>query len=151
MITDKALGRIKRSYRKWSSMQRRCMDSGHPAWSRYGGRGIYVCDRWTGRTGYDNFVADMGEPPEGLTLGRINNDGPYEPSNCRWETWKQQAANRAKVGPPLDPNSIKGKARAAGLPYMVVYLRIKKLFWTERRALTTPVGKHGKTAFQNAL
>jgi hypothetical protein len=91
--------------------------------------------------GYTNFVNDMGEPPAGLTLDRFpNNDGNYEPGNCRWATWAEQAETRSKTGPAPDPNSIRGKARAAGLPYMVVYLRMRVLGWTEERALTTPKG-----------
>lgn len=58
---------------------------------RYGGRGITVCARWRR---FDNFVADMGLCPDGLTLDRINNDGNYEPGNCRWTTWEQQYLNR---------------------------------------------------------
>ena len=131
-------GHQTRAYRKWSSMHRRCMDAGHPAFYRYGGRGIYVCDRWSGSQGFANFVSDMGEPPEGLTLDRINNDGPYEPKNCKWSTWKEQAQNRKKGGPPRQPDSIKGIARAAGLPYSLVYQRMKLRGWDKDRAINTP-------------
>lgn len=132
------------AYRKWSSMHRRCFDQGHPAYPRYGGRGIYVCDRWSGRQGFSNFVQDMGEPPDGLTLDRINNDGPYEPGNCRWATWKQQAQNRKKGGPPRQPNSLRGLARSSGLPYSVVYSRVKLLGWSIERAITTPKSQRGQ-------
>lgn len=86
----------------------------------------------------------MGEPPEGLTLGRIDNDKGYEPSNCRWETWKEQAQNRRKGGKPVDPNSLRQKAIAAGLPYSLVYQRIAFFNWDEQKALTTPAQPKGR-------
>lgn len=136
-------GKVKRSYRKFSNMLRRCYSPQVPEYKYYGARGIGVCERWRGKNGYDNFIADLGEPPLGLTLGRIDNDKGYSPDNCRWETWKQQAANRRPTGVPKDPTSLKGKCRAANLPYMLVYLRIHVNGWSEERALTTPKLKRG--------
>lgn len=129
-------GKIVRSYRKWSSMLRRCYDPGHPAWKYYAEQGIRVCERWSCKEGYDNFLADMGEPPEGLTLGRIDNTKGYSPENCRWETWKQQAQNRRTKR--TNPNSLRQKAIAAGLPYHTVYQRIQ-WGWSEEQALKTPL------------
>ena len=79
-------------YRTWRDMINRCHYDKWPERHLYGGRGISVCERW--RYSFENFYADMGEPPEGKTLDRINNDGNYEPGNCRWATPQQQAANR---------------------------------------------------------
>lgn len=79
------------TYRAWKAMKRRCYNKEQAAYPRYGGRGIIVCDRWLNSFG--NFLSDMGERLPGTTLDRINNNGNYEPSNCRWATPKQQARN----------------------------------------------------------
>lgn len=81
--------------RVWTSMIQRCHNPNHRAYSHYGGRGIIVCDRWRGVDGFFNFIADMGDRPSSQhSLGRIDNDRPYSPNNCRWETWTQQHRNR---------------------------------------------------------
>jgi hypothetical protein len=82
-------------YRSWKAMKQRCTSPSHPAYKRYGGRGIAICDRWrfgmNGRSGFESFLSDMGPRLEGKTLDRYpNNDGNYEPSNCRWATSEQQ-------------------------------------------------------------
>jgi hypothetical protein len=81
------------TYRSWTAMQTRCHNPNSKYYAQYGGRGIKVCDRW--RSSFEDFLADMGERPEGMTLDRFPNvDGDYEPGNCRWATTEQQANNR---------------------------------------------------------
>lgn len=81
-------------YISYRAMLNRCYDAKHPSYSRYGGRGIRVCDRW--RESFQAFVDDMGLRPEGHTLDRLDNDGDYEPGNCRWTTPKEQRLNQRK-------------------------------------------------------
>lgn len=79
-----------RTYRIWKGMNTRCHNPNTPAYKNYGGRGITVCDRWRV---FSNFLSDMGECPDGLTLDRINTNGNYTQKNCRWATYKQQGRN----------------------------------------------------------
>ena len=132
-ITVDENGKKTRTYKKWSSMLQRCTNKRHPAWHYYGGRGIKVCDRW--RDSFAAFLADMGKAPDGLSLDRINNDGNYEPGNCRWATSKEQAANRRHR--TQVPGSLRQLARAAGLSYHLVYFRVRS-GWPKAEALSTP-------------
>ena len=80
-------------YKIWRDMRDRCTVTTHHAYRLYGARGIRVCDRWQL---FENFLADMGEAPEGLSIDRYpDKDGNYEPGNCRWATDRQQARNRS--------------------------------------------------------
>lgn len=79
-------------YTVWRSMICRCLHTYNPHYKNYGGRGISICQRWL--DSFHDFVSDMGERPPGTSIERINNDGNYEPSNCKWATKKEQQSNR---------------------------------------------------------
>lgn len=92
-------GKHSPEYQSYIAMMHRCYNDKRFAWERYGGRGITVCDRWAlpSPNGFLNFLEDMGERPPNLTLDRVDPDGDYEPSNCRWAARSTQCHNRNLV------------------------------------------------------
>lgn len=78
-------------YKIWQGILKRCRNAKCNNWKYYGGRGIEVCERWKS---FNNFLSDMGKRPSGKSLDRIDANGNYEPSNCRWATAKEQTDNR---------------------------------------------------------
>ena len=130
------------TYRIWSGLKHRCADSSNP---NYGGRGIRVCDRWMD---FRKFLADMGpRPSKQHSIDRINNDGDYEPENCRWATPRQQANNSRKAvfyqyeGEKL---SVAQLARRCGVPYKTFHARLAR-GWPLDRAMNTPLPQKGNS------
>lgn len=133
-------GAISRTYSTWRAMKARCLNARHPGYAEYGGRGITICERWV--KSFENFLADMGERPDRMTLDRFPDvDGNYEPGNCRWATSRMQQNNR-RYTVIIEHDGIKKPlsewAEERGMSIDALYNRIHKLKWNVERALTTP-------------
>jgi hypothetical protein len=123
----------------WSSMKDRCANPNNNSYSYYGGRGIFVCDRWL--ESFDNFFTDMGPKPTARhSLDRRNVDGPYSPDNCRWATAIEQAGNKSNnvnLTYGGETHCVAEWCRRLGLKEPLVRKRIKRGCSAEK-ALTTP-------------
>jgi hypothetical protein len=127
-------------HRIWGLMIQRCHNPNNPAYPKYGGRGIVVCQRW--RESFEAFAADMGErPTDRHSVERKNNDGNYNPENCVWATRSEQARNR-KSSRLLTLDGVTRTAaewsEITGLMSWTIRQRIDRYGWTVERALTTP-------------
>lgn len=90
-------------YKSWLAMNQRCNDTNASNYYLYGDRGIKVCERWKS---FQNFLEDMGSRPERYTLDRINHDGNYEPSNCKWSSYHEQSRNRRSTRVTIEDISL---------------------------------------------
>jgi hypothetical protein len=117
----------------WSGMQARCYNKNNPKYKDYGGRGIIVCDRWLGRAGFINFYEDLGQrPAKNYTIDRINVNGNYEPSNCRWATPLEQGRNKQSTKYVIykdERRNLRNVCDQLGLKYRTIisYWRYKKI------------------------
>lgn len=114
-------------YHTWNDMRRRCFNPKHPHFKYYGGRGITACEEWA--NDFLAFLADMGKRPEGMELDREDNDGNYEPSNCRWTTREKQNENRrATIRLTFQGRTqlLKDWAKEIGLSYDCIKQRNKR-------------------------
>ncbi len=134
-------GKYISEYHAWQAMLRRCNDPTNNSFARYGGRGIKVCDEWSS---FEMFFADMGKKPSrGYSLDRINNDGNYEPGNCRWSTSKEQNRNRSDNTFVTINGRTMIQAEACelyGISHSIVLNRIKA-GWSVDEAFRVPIGK----------
>lgn len=114
------------AYMRWGQMVQRCTNPNHPRYADYGGRGITVCERWLD---FKNFLADMGEPPEGKVLDRLDNDKGYTKDNCAWVSLAASALNRRSVQKiEFDGKSLTKSewAKATGLNLSTIYRRLER-------------------------
>lgn len=126
------------TYIAWASMHWRCENSARADYPSYGGRGIKVCERWGS---FPAFLADMGLRPEGKSLGRMDNDGPYSPENCRWETPIEQARNKRsnrRIAFAGETLTLIEWAERTRIPRQSIASRIKA-GWDLARAFGTPL------------
>lgn len=130
-------GKMSPEYMAWSGIIQRCTNDKSPNYHNYGGRGIKVCDRWLT---FENFLADMGRRPPGTTIDRKNNDGNYEPGNCRWATQKEQCRNNRRnrrITFDGETLTIIEWSERTGLPFNLIRKRLHR-GWPPEKIFTTP-------------
>lgn len=130
--------KISNEYISWRGMKVRCLNPKDKDFHRYGARGIRVCERWMD---FENFISDMGRCPDGMQLDRINNDGNYEPGNCRWTDRSTQARNRRSsrmVTANGRTQTIAAWVDETGIPKTTLRCRLVN-GWSEEKSVTFPV------------
>lgn len=132
-------------YGVYRTMLSRCYNPNVERYPIYGGRGIKVCDRWRGEGGFENFLADMGERPDGHSIERLNSDGDYSPSNCIWADARRQANNTRRnrmIAHNGQNLTLAQWERRTGIPRANIAFRLKS-GWSVEKALTAPVRGKG--------
>lgn len=133
--------KFRAEYNIWNHMKRRCYTPTTKCYSRYGGRGITVCSRWL--ESFENFYADMGPKPKGMSIDRVDNDGPYSPENCRWATHPEQMRNTRQTryfewaGMRM---CLQDWCDKVGMNAVTVHRRMQQ-GWAFETALSTPPGE----------
>jgi hypothetical protein len=130
-----------RAYSSWANMVRRCTHTDDPRYPEWGGRGITVCERWLS---FDNFLADMGERPPGMSIDRKDNKGNYEPGNCRWATPHEQQVNNENFKLTPDIVTEIKRLRTTGMTLAAIGMQLNLHRHTVSRALS------GKTRQRNS-
>ena len=139
VLSDRATHRMTGTptYAAWIDMKTRCGNEKIKGYHSYGGRGIKVCDTWES---FENFLADMGERPAGLSLDRIDNNGDYAPDNCRWATKNQQARNKRNnrlLSFKGETRCLSEWAEIQGIKITTLFQRLYAYGWSTERALST--------------
>ena len=137
------------AHRSWGKMMQRCGNPNDTHYANYGGRGITVCDRWLK---FENFYADMGDRPVGMSIDRIDNNKGYSPENCRWATKSEQqnnTRNNRLITYNNETLNVSQWSVRMGWDASVLRTRLRRS-WTIEEALTTPVGQR-RTSKQNVV
>lgn len=128
-------------YRCWRHMKHRCENQNDQSYADYGGRGIAVCEEW--RASFETFLNDMGRrPSDDHSIERIDNNGPYRPSNCRWAVRGEQAKNKRsnhRVTHEGVTLTLGEWAKRAGIKQQTLSRRLGSMGWSPERALTQPI------------
>lgn len=131
---------MSKAYKAWGQIKERTANQNRADFKNYGGRGIKMCKRWS--NSFEAFLKDMGEPKQGMSLDRRNNDGHYEPKNCKWSTRKEQNNNKRTNRMVTFRGQTKTLAQWAemiGVHRCTLSARITKCGWSIEKALITPV------------
>ncbi len=127
-------------YNAWISAKGRCTNPNNAAFKHYGQRKIKMCNQWL--SSFSTFFKDMGQRPKGMTLDRIDNDGPYSPENCRWASWETQLNNKRTtlhITLSGQTKSISEWSKIVGISKNRIWRRINELGWSHEKAVTTPL------------
>lgn len=139
-----------RVYGIWSGIKARCLNPNVKQYPDYGGRGITICERWMT---FDNFLSDMGDPPDGMSIERLNNDDGYHPGNCKWASRVEQGRNK-RGNRIIEVNGVSKTlaewADISGLSVGALWLRLAK-GWGAEQAVTTPKITNRKGVPRGAL